>query len=286
MATSLVVISLKITNVEVESIKSDNVNSMVINNVNLDDLLGEINNVKDKKFSTVISVGNSDVHKNSEFLKVINQVLSADGKLVVKEPINQNENQEQIRTQDEIKNNFIFSGFQYEDVSETSEYGYNIAKFTFKKPNWEVGAASKLKKKKKPSNNSFSPVVIDLNDDTIEVLKKPEPNFNEATVWTINPDDDDDELEDEDALLEESDLINPKFNSNNINDDDCERAPGKNSACKNCTCGRANFTPKQLEETPKSNCGNCYLGDAFRCSTCPHLGKPAFKPGEIVKLDL
>jgi hypothetical protein len=64
--------------------------------------------------------------------------------------------------------------------------------------------------------------------------------------------------------------------------------PGK--PCDNCTCGLKEIYEASLNGGSaegvqvESNCGKCYLGDAFRCAGCPFRGQPAFEPGDKVKL--
>ncbi|KAJ1647572.1 electron carrier [Coemansia erecta] len=153
-----------------------------------------------------------------------------------------------------------------------------------KKPAYNVGAAAALSFGKR--NKSKAPG----NDGKAEAAKK---------AWMINVESDDEaEIEDQDGLLEEEDFAKPDAASLARPDG----AKPKRKACKNCTCGLADglepdeskaCKPNEKTKKPtrpvdvvnvKSACGNCSLGDAFRCSSCPYLGMPAFKPGEKVTL--
>jgi hypothetical protein len=111
---------------------------------------------------------------------------------------------------------------------------------------------------------------------------------------------------DESTLLTQQDLQRPTL----IKRDDCDVKKTR-KACKNCSCGlaellldeeeqddlvQAGFEPsslslpsstetappgiggekkkgvRKIKSTVTSSCGNCYLGDAFRCGGCPYLG--------------
>eukprot|EP01026_Neomeris_dumetosa_P013003 TRINITY_DN1451_c0_g1_i2.p3 TRINITY_DN1451_c0_g1~~TRINITY_DN1451_c0_g1_i2.p3 ORF type:complete len:160 (-),score=29.46 TRINITY_DN1451_c0_g1_i2:208-648(-) len=102
--------------------------------------------------------------------------------------------------------------------------------------------------------------------------------------WTINTDDnEDDELIDDEELLTEADkatIVPPTKGSG------CGTS---RSACKDCTCGRAEgkgptVLTKSMVENPQSGCGSCGLGDAFRCAGCPYRGLPKFEMGKKIEL--
>lgn len=88
-------------------------------------------------------------------------------------------------------------------------------------------------------------------------------------------------------LVDEDDLLN-----DGITVDTAACVPpadgGKKRACKNCSCGLAELEAAELKEEQAkidplvraSGCGSCSKGDAFRCASCPFLGKPAFEPGQ------
>lgn len=145
----------------------------------------------------------------------------------------------------------------------------------------------------KPASGPSSAAAIPLRRRIDPVRKA-----SKMALWTLNspgtpP-------IDAEALLTDADRARP------VN---CEPAvkgaPRRKKACKGCTCGLAEIeaeeaqqqkivlldgsesgTAMEIEQSererliaaaaaaPKatSSCGNCYLGDAFRCSSCPYMG--------------
>ena len=104
--------------------------------------------------------------------------------------------------------------------------------------------------------------------------------------WKVDTND----LADED-LIDESSLLNDGIVVQSEQFDCGEGSAGKKRACKNCSCGlaeveaaeetKARAEGREVQTVTKtSSCGSCYKGDAFRCASCPFLGKPAFEPGQ------
>uniref|UniRef100_A0A8D8TFT1 Anamorsin homolog n=1 Tax=Cacopsylla melanoneura TaxID=428564 RepID=A0A8D8TFT1_9HEMI len=183
-----------------------------------------------------------------------------------------------IPTLDQFKSSLVTSGFaniqtpveitlneeQTKQIQSALKVESKLVAYQIQieKPNFEIGASAKL---------SFGAPAKDV-----------------AAVWKLDADDiAEDDLIDSDQLLNEEDLKKPDPASLKV----CGTT-GKRKACKDCSCGLAEELDQEAKDkqktsgdpAPKSSCGSCYLGDAFRCATCPYLGMPAFKPGEKVSI--
>ncbi|EFO20059.1 hypothetical protein LOAG_08430 [Loa loa] len=167
-----------------------------------------------------------------------------------------------VRNVDEVK---VLREIKLAGFLRVMKVGYGVWEaYNCEKPNFSVGATVPLKLPR---------------------------SSKESNVWNVNVVDDD--LIDEDTLLQEEDYVKPttatlkgnlegKFNPSS--------EMKKRRPCKNCTCGLAEMAESEkvtAQVKPgRSACGNCGLGDAFRCSTCPYWGLPPFKPGEEGRIKL
>lgn len=217
----------------------------------------------------------------TEILAEIARILKPGGCIVMREIVAVCDDVPNLRTAGKLSSALKLSGFTNISKPETVPEGQvsaehsaqfedpkkelTVVEFKAFKPSFEVGSSIQLPFLKK-------------------AVSKPDENVSK--MWKLSVDDTLDEnveLINEDDLLDEDDLKKPDPTSLRV----CATTK-KRKACKNCSCGLAEELENEKAATQNkaasSACGNCYLGDAFRCASCPYLGMPAFKPGEKISL--
>jgi hypothetical protein len=119
---------------------------------------------------------------------------------------------------------------------------------------------------------------------------RPRNGAKKASLWTLTQPASTLTI-DESTLLTEDDLKRRET----IQRPDCD-VKRTRKACKDCSCSSSSLRPQEQDDLPggakpakgaaangdgkqvvstggaTSSCGNCFLGDAFRCGSCPYLG--------------
>ncbi|KAF9906133.1 Anamorsin [Linnemannia zychae] len=218
-------------------------------------------------------------------------------------------------SREEIEGLLKVWGVQEATDAAALEGQIELVEISAKKPAYELGAAAALPWARKKAAAAPTPTPV-----AAPSVKKAAV----WTISANDDDDEDAELEDEDDLLDAADLVKPtkeQLAAPDCGPNSLKKKKCKNCTCgmeeepeeeeeeqsstamdvDSMTTGpvpqeaivasNANrwkesaiteVVPKALQ--PKSSCGNCYLGDAFRCGSCPYTGMPAFQPGEKVQL--
>lgn len=200
----------------------------------------------------------TSIETNDSLLSEVFRILKQGGKMLIEKSISSREAGQILDTDIKI------AGFINSMVAKDSTTGDRFAIAT--KPNWEVGATATVR----------------IEPSAVAVSNK----------WKMETSDlAEDDLVDENSLLNDGLQTKPVSGCGDDNLLD-GASSGKKRACKNCTCGlleeelngtapaeNTNATPAE-KLAKASGCGNCAKGDAFRCGSCPFLGKPAFEPGQ------
>eukprot|EP00184_Porphyridium_aerugineum_P006920 CAMPEP_0184694522 /NCGR_PEP_ID=MMETSP0313-20130426/2443_1 /TAXON_ID=2792 /ORGANISM="Porphyridium aerugineum, Strain SAG 1380-2" /LENGTH=235 /DNA_ID=CAMNT_0027152817 /DNA_START=88 /DNA_END=795 /DNA_ORIENTATION=- len=174
---------------------------------------------------------------------------------------------------------------------------------------WRLATSTDEKTVQKCKDKLVLSGFVHVISDGVEIVGvKPQYASNSVVMLTNLMDDDEDLVDEEDLVSTEQLKAQAAAVTNGgcgVDAGESNGAPVARKACKNCSCGLAEklaekesglaVEPKAAAAaapaptpastvTGKSSCGNCYLGDAFRCAGCPYLGMPPFKPGEKVQL--